>query len=94
MRYKQASNEINRLRDAELESAVATLNRTIAARTNSVHKRQSAFKSRKLLMLQKRQETEVQQVPVQAQTAVALLRRALSILKEQLRVRRHLMPNS
>ncbi|CDJ55942.1 hypothetical protein, conserved [Eimeria maxima] len=81
----EASNEINRLRDAELESAVATLNRTIAARTNSVHKRQSAFKSRKLLMLQKRQETEVQQVPVQAQSAVALLRRALSILKEQLR---------
>ncbi|CDI82519.1 hypothetical protein, conserved [Eimeria praecox] len=81
----EVSNEVNRLRDAELESATATLNRIIASRTESVYKRQSAFKSRKLLMLQKRQELAVQQVPVQAQSAVALMRRGLHILTEQMK---------
>ncbi|CDJ29124.1 Cast multi-domain protein, related [Eimeria mitis] len=81
----EASDELNRLRDAELESATAALNHIIALRTESVTKRQSAFKSRKLLMLQKRQEVAVQQVPTQAQCAVALIRRGLHILTQQLK---------
>ncbi|CDJ49027.1 hypothetical protein, conserved [Eimeria brunetti] len=82
---KQASEETTRLREAELDSATATLNRSIASRTESVYKRQSAFKSRKLLMLQKRQEMAVQQVSTQAQCAAALMRRGLRILSGQLK---------
>ncbi|CDI80610.1 hypothetical protein, conserved [Eimeria acervulina] len=81
----KVSKETHRLRDAELESATAALKRVIASRAESVHKRQSAFKSRKLLMLQKRQELAVQHVSLQAQCAVALMRRGLHILAEQLK---------
>lgn len=88
--YTQVSKETHRLRDAELESATAALKRVIASRAESVHKRQSAFKSRKLLMLQKRQELAVQHVSLQAQCAVALMRRGLHILAEQLKVRKYL----
>ncbi|KAL8273754.1 hypothetical protein Esti_002354 [Eimeria stiedai] len=87
---ERIQSDVQHQRDLDLEWATAVLGKTATARVDCLKNRQNAFKSRKLLMLRRRQELAIKQVQPQARVTHALLCRGLRILLQQQKVRKAL----